>query len=134
MGIATHLVAGALGQFHGGECCGDALLGQPARPTKHAQVVVATQVRVKSRSLDHRSHAGQSGPGMRGDIVAEYGRLPGGWLHKTEQHRDGGGFSGPIRPQKTEDFAGRHLETEGVHSDPFAVALGEAVGVNGERA
>ena len=60
-----------------------------------------------------------------GEIAAADSDGAGGGLEDTEDHVDGGGFSGAVGAEEAEDFVGTDLEGEAVDGGGWAVLFAE---------
>ena len=64
---------------------------------------------------------------MRG-AGAEKVERAGGRLDESEEHTHRGRLAGPVRAEKAENVAARHLHRELIDGEDFAVPLGERLG------
>ena len=54
--------------------------------------------------------------------MAEHFDVALGRIQQSEQHLDGGGLAGTVRPEQTEHFAAPHFEIHIVHCARFGTA------------
>ena len=54
--------------------------------------------------------------------------VAGGRLDESEEHAHRGRLAGPVRAEKAENVAARHLHRELIDGEDFAVPLGERLG------
>ena len=100
------------------------------RDRDHLEVVVAREVRVERRRLDHRADAPQRRPGVRRHVVAEAQRAPRRRPHEAEDHANGGALAGAVGSEEAEHLAGVEVDIEPADGLDLAVALAQALGTH----
>src|SRR4029077_19554238 len=106
-----------------------ARVGGPVGGIHPGQVGPAGQERVEGRALDPRPPPRQARGGRPGDRLAEQADAASGRVNQAEQHPDGGGLPGSVRPEEAVAGAARYVQAEVVHRELAAAEpLGQPAG------
>ena len=94
------------------------------------QIFLPGQVAVVAGAFDEAAHLLEDvQPVLLIDRLAKDGNLPGGGVHQTQNHLEGGGLARTVWPQKAVDAAFRHREVEASDPHALAILLAEAGGL-----
>ena len=113
------------------ERLGDALLALGRRkghqPPGVMQIVGGGEIVVEADLIRQVADAPLDRQRLAHRIVPHHPRLAAADLGEAEQHQDGGGLAGAIRPEQAENLARRDGKRHAVDRGRIAVVLGEAV-------
>src|SRR5690348_14089664 len=86
----------------------------------------------KTHSLRNHSNLTFNLDGMRSKVQSEQFDAAGCRCKQAGKHFDGGGFSGAVRPEKTEELSRGHLEIHAVDSGEVSKPAGQLLRANGD--
>ena len=98
---------------------------EPDQPRGVAQIVGGGEVVVEADLVRQIADAALDRERLAHRIVAEHARLAVRDLAQAEQHQDGRGLAGAVRPEQPENLAARDRERDAFDDGRPVVALGE---------
>ncbi len=111
--------------------CGHRLLaGETPRARHEFEKSPGGHFTVAWRPLREISDAAPCRQGIGNDVVPVDHRRARTRGQETRQHLHRGGFSGAVRPEKTEHFSGSDLETQIIYGDEAAIILAQPPGLD----
>ena len=95
-----------------------------------AQVLGAGHLSVEAHVVGQIAHPTLHFEGLPGRVEARHAGPAVGGLREPQEHQDGRGLAGPVRPQQAEDLARPDGKVELVDGDEVAVGLRQPVGLD----
>src|SRR4030095_16228289 len=94
---------------------------------EEAQVLDYGEVGIEAKLLRHVSEAGANLVSVFPDVAAIDRAGPGTRPYEAAEHPDGRRLTRAVRPEESEDFAGRHRHRETIDGHGFAEAFRESI-------
>ena len=129
VGVVGDQRLGAIAELHEIEQLGGALSGDFAIEAVHAadeiEIFRAGEASEKREAFGNDANLAFYGDGIGDEIGAENGHAPFAGREQAGEHLDGGGFSGAIGAEKSEELAGSDGQIDVVHGEELAEAARE---------